>query len=107
LHHNPAQSQLESALALAQSLGETASNQLADTIETGDEGKTVEANNSASSTASTDHLYHHIHASKSFEAGRNTDKDGKTKSKDQAGQQNIMSNSGKNLHYTLINQSRA
>jgi len=90
LDHTPAQSQLESAFSLAQSLGETATNQLADSIETGDEGKTVEADNSAGSTASTGHLYHHVHASKSFEAGSNTDKDGKTKSKDQAGQQNII-----------------
>ncbi|NHQ88449.1 type VI secretion system tip protein VgrG [Iodobacter sp. HSC-16F04] len=90
LDHSPVQSQLESALALAQSLGETATNQLADTIETGDEGKNVEADNSAGSKASTGHLYHHVHASKSLEAGSNTDKDGKTKSKDQAGQQNII-----------------
>ncbi|MFC7421651.1 type VI secretion system Vgr family protein, partial [Iodobacter arcticus] len=90
LDHTPAQSQLESALALAQSLGETATNQLADTIETGDEGKTVEADNSAGSKASTGHLSHHVHASKSFAAGSNTDKDGKSKSKDQAGQQNII-----------------
>ncbi|MFC7421234.1 type VI secretion system Vgr family protein [Iodobacter arcticus] len=90
LDHSPAQSQLESALALAQSLGETATNQLADTIETGDEGKTVEADNSAGSKASTGHLYHHVHASKSLEAGSNTDKDGKTKSQDQAGQQKII-----------------
>ena len=90
LDHSPAQSQLESALALAQSLGETATHQLADSIETGDEGKTVEADNSAGSTASTGHLYHHVHASKSLEAGSNTDKDGKSKSKDQAGQQKII-----------------
>jgi type VI secretion system secreted protein VgrG len=90
LDHSPAQSQLESALALAQSLGETATNQLADSIETGDEGKTVEADNSAGSSASTGHLYHHVHASKSLEACSNTDKDGKSKSKDQAGQQNII-----------------
>ena len=90
LDHSPAQSQLESALALAQSLGETATNQLADSIETGDEGKTVEADNSAGSTASTGHLYHHVHASKSLEAGSNTDKDGKSKSKDQSGQQKII-----------------
>jgi type VI secretion system secreted protein VgrG len=90
LDHSPAQSQLESALALAQSLGETATNQLADSIETGDEGKTVEADNSGGSTASTGHLYHHVHASKSLEAGSNTDKDGKSKSKDQSGQQKII-----------------
>ncbi|MEN9660048.1 MAG: hypothetical protein RL571_3513 [Pseudomonadota bacterium] len=90
LDHTPAQSQLESAFSLAQSLGETATNQLADSIETGDEGKTVEADNSAGSTASTGHLYHHVHASKSLEAGSNTDKDGKSKSKDQSGQQKII-----------------
>uniref|UniRef100_UPI0025E2D8D3 type VI secretion system Vgr family protein n=1 Tax=Iodobacter sp. TaxID=1915058 RepID=UPI0025E2D8D3 len=90
LDRSPAQSQLESAFSLAQSLGETATNQLADTVETGDEGKTVEADNSAGSKASTGHLYHHVHASKSLEAGSNTDKDGKSKSKDQAGQQKII-----------------
>ncbi|AZN36104.1 type VI secretion system Vgr family protein [Iodobacter ciconiae] len=89
LDRSPAQSQLESALALAQSLGETATNQLADTIETGDDGKTVEADG-AGSKASIGHLHHHVHASKSFEAGSNTDQDGKTKSKEQAGQQNII-----------------
>ncbi|MFC7419215.1 DUF2345 domain-containing protein, partial [Iodobacter arcticus] len=90
LDHSPAQSQLESALALAQSLGETATNQLADTIETGDGDKTVKPDNSAGDKASTGHLHHHVHASKSLEAGSNTDKDGKGKSKDQAGQQNII-----------------
>ncbi|MEN9659706.1 MAG: hypothetical protein RL571_3171 [Pseudomonadota bacterium] len=90
LDHSTAQSQLESAFSLAQSLGETATNQLADSIETGDEGKTVEADNSAGSKASTGHLYHYVHASKSLEAGSNTDKDGKNKSKDQSGQQKII-----------------
>ncbi|MFC7419202.1 type VI secretion system Vgr family protein [Iodobacter arcticus] len=90
LEHSPAQSQLESALALAQSLGETATNQLADTIETGDGDKTVKPDNSAGDKATTGHLHHHVHASKSLEAGSNTDKDGKSKSKDQAGQQKII-----------------
>ncbi|NHQ84865.1 type VI secretion system tip protein VgrG [Iodobacter sp. HSC-16F04] len=90
LDHSPAQSQLESALALAQSLGETATNQLADTMETGEGDKTVKPDNSAGSKATTGHLHHHVHASKSFEAGSNTDKDGKSKSKDQAGQQKII-----------------
>ncbi|MDW5419198.1 DUF2345 domain-containing protein, partial [Iodobacter sp. CM08] len=40
--------------------------------------------------ASTGHLYHHVHASKSLEAGSNTDQDGKSKSKDQTGQQKII-----------------
>ncbi|MCX7206933.1 MAG: type VI secretion system Vgr family protein [Proteobacteria bacterium] len=90
LDHSPAQSQLESALALAQSLGETATNQLADTIETGEGDKTVKPDNSAGGKATIGHLHHHVHASKSFEAGSNTDKDGKTKSKEQAGQQKII-----------------
>ncbi|WP_306475263.1 DUF2345 domain-containing protein [Iodobacter sp. BJB302] len=90
LDRRPAQSQLESALALAQSLGETATNQLADTIETGDGDKTVKPDNSVGDKATTGHLHHHVHASKSFEAGSNTDKDGKSKSKDQAGQQKII-----------------
>ncbi|NHQ86767.1 type VI secretion system tip protein VgrG [Iodobacter sp. HSC-16F04] len=90
LDHSPAQSQLDSALALAQSLGETATNQLADTIETGDGDKTVKSDNSAGDKTTTGHLHHHVHASKSLEAGSNTDKDGKSKSKDQAGQQQII-----------------
>ncbi|MDW5416823.1 type VI secretion system tip protein TssI/VgrG [Iodobacter sp. CM08] len=90
LDHSPAQSQLESALALAQSLGETATKQLADTIETGEGDKTVKPDNSAGGKATTGHLHHHVHASKSLEAGSNTDKDGKSKSKDQAGQQKII-----------------
>ncbi|MFC7421269.1 type VI secretion system tip protein TssI/VgrG [Iodobacter arcticus] len=90
LDHTPAQSQLESAFALAQSLGETATNQLADTIETGDGDKTVKPDNSAGDKATTGHLHHLVHASKSFEAGSNADKNGKSKSKDQAGQQKII-----------------
>ncbi|AMC34082.1 type VI secretion system Vgr family protein [Janthinobacterium sp. B9-8] len=90
LDHSPAQSQLESALALAQSLGETATNQLADTIETGEGDKTVKPDNSAGEKAATGHLHHHVHASKSLEASSNTDKDGKSKSKDQSGQQKII-----------------
>ncbi|STQ90076.1 type VI secretion system Vgr family protein [Iodobacter fluviatilis] len=90
LDHSPAQSQLESALALAQSLGETATNQLADTIETGEGDKTVKPDNSAGDKATSGHLYHHVHASKSLEAGSNTDKDGKSKSQGQVGQQKII-----------------
>ncbi|MEN9658572.1 MAG: hypothetical protein RL571_2037 [Pseudomonadota bacterium] len=90
LDHRPAQSQLESALALAQSLGETATSQLADTIETGEGDKTVKPDNSSGEKATTGHLHHHAHASKSLEAGSNTDKDSKSKSKEQAGQQKII-----------------
>ncbi|MDW5419097.1 type VI secretion system Vgr family protein [Iodobacter sp. CM08] len=90
LDRSPAQSQLESALSLAQSLGETATNQLADTIETGEDNKTINPDNSAGDQNSQGHLHHHVHASKSLEAGTNTDKDGKSQSEKQAGQQNII-----------------
>ncbi|MDW5418473.1 type VI secretion system Vgr family protein [Iodobacter sp. CM08] len=86
LDHTPAQSQLESALALAQSLGETATKQLADSIETGEDDQTIKPDNSVGDKKTTGHLHHHVHASKSLEAGSNTDKDGKSKSQDQAGQ---------------------
>ncbi|MDW5416632.1 DUF2345 domain-containing protein [Iodobacter sp. CM08] len=86
LDRSPAQSQLESALETAKNLGEYATKQLADSIETGDDGQTIKPDNSAGDKATTGHLHHHVHASKSFEAGSNTDKDGKTKSKEQAGQ---------------------
>ncbi|NHQ86850.1 type VI secretion system tip protein VgrG [Iodobacter sp. HSC-16F04] len=90
LDRTPAQSQLESALETAKNLGEYATKQLADTIETGDDEQTIKPDNSPGDKASHGHLYHHVHASKSFEAGSNTDKDGKTKSKEQAGQQKII-----------------
>ncbi|WP_293935753.1 DUF2345 domain-containing protein, partial [Iodobacter sp.] len=90
LDRTPAQSQLESALETAKNLGEYATKQLADTIETGDDDQTVKPDNSPGDKATHGHLYHHVHASKSFEAGSNTDKDGKTKFKEQAGQQKII-----------------
>jgi type VI secretion system secreted protein VgrG len=90
LDRSPAQSQLESALDTAKNLGEYAAKQLADSMETGDDDQTVKPDNSAGDKATTGHLHHHVHASKSFEAGSNTDKDGKTKSKEQAGQQKII-----------------
>ncbi|MDW5419214.1 type VI secretion system tip protein VgrG, partial [Iodobacter sp. CM08] len=90
LDRSPAQSQLESALDTAKNLGEYATKQLADTIETGNDDQTIKPDNSSGDKASHGHLYHHVHASKSFEAGSNTDKDGKTKSKEQAGQQKII-----------------
>ncbi|MFC7422028.1 type VI secretion system Vgr family protein [Iodobacter arcticus] len=90
LDRTPAQSQLESALETAKNLGEYATKQLADSIETGDDEQTVKPDNSAGDKATHGHLYHHVHASKSLAAGSNTDKDGKTKSKDQAGLQKII-----------------
>jgi type VI secretion system secreted protein VgrG len=90
LDRSPAQSQLESALETAKNLGEYATKQLADSIETGDDEQTVKPDNSAGDKATHGHLYHHVHASKSLAAGSNTDKDGKTKSKEQAGLQKII-----------------
>ncbi|MDW5416629.1 type VI secretion system tip protein TssI/VgrG [Iodobacter sp. CM08] len=90
LDRSPAQSQLESALETSKNLGEYATKQLADSIETGDDDQTIKPDNSAGDKASHGHLYHHVHASKSFKAGSNTDKDGKTKSKEQAGLQKII-----------------
>jgi type VI secretion system secreted protein VgrG len=90
LDRSPAQSQLESALDTAKNLGEYAAKQLADSMETGDDDQTVKPDNSPGSKATTGHLHHHVHASKSLAAGSNTDKDGKTKSKDQSGQQKII-----------------
>ena len=59
-------------------------------METGEAGKTVKPDNSPGETATNGHLYHQVNASKSMEAGSNTDKDGKTKSKEQAGLQKII-----------------
>jgi type VI secretion system secreted protein VgrG len=90
LDRNPASSQLESALELAKSLGEVATKQLADTIETGENEQTIKPDNSNGEKNKSGHLHHHVHAAKSWEAGSNTDTDGKTKSEDQAGQQPLL-----------------
>ncbi|QLI83308.1 type VI secretion system tip protein VgrG [Chitinibacter fontanus] len=90
LDRNPATSQLESALELAKSLGEVATKQLADTIETGESDQTIKPDNSNGEKHKTGHLHHHVHAAKSWEAGSNTDADGKSKSEDQAGQQPLL-----------------
>jgi type VI secretion system secreted protein VgrG len=90
LDRNPASSQLESALELAKSLGEVATKQLADTIETGENDQTIKPDNSTGEKNKSGHLHQHVHAAKSWEAGSNTDTDGKTKSEDQAGQQPLL-----------------
>ena len=87
LARDGAQSQLDSALALSQALGDTATAQLADTVETGPEE--IKPDNSKGAKKTDGHLQHHAEALRSWEAGTNTDKDGKT-AKDQAGQQPIM-----------------
>ncbi|OQS08446.1 type VI secretion system protein, partial [Chromobacterium violaceum] len=82
-----AQSQLDAALSLSQALAETASGQLADTMETGPEE--IGPDNAKAGKKTDGHLQHHVDALKAWEAGSNTDKDGKT-AKEQAGQQPLL-----------------
>ncbi|WP_047250380.1 DUF2345 domain-containing protein, partial [Chromobacterium subtsugae] len=79
-----AQNQLQSAVALSQALAETATAQLADTMETGPDG--IGDDNAKSGKKDKGHIQHQLDALAAWEAGSNTDKDGKT-AKDQAGQQ--------------------
>ncbi|WP_137009490.1 type VI secretion system Vgr family protein [Aquitalea aquatilis] len=79
-----AQSQLQSAVALSQALAETATAQLADTMETGPDG--IGEDNAKTGKKTKGHMQHQLDALAAWEAGSNTDKDGKT-AKDQAGQQ--------------------
>ncbi|WP_024304596.1 type VI secretion system Vgr family protein [Pseudogulbenkiania sp. MAI-1] len=76
LARDGAQSQLDAALSLSQSLGETATAQLADSVETGPE--TIQPDNAKGAKKTDGHLQHHVAALKAWEAGTNTDKDGKT-----------------------------
>ncbi|AAQ61637.1 type VI secretion system Vgr family protein [Chromobacterium violaceum] len=82
-----AQSQLDAALSLSQALAETASGQLADAMETGPDE--IGPDNAKAGKKTDGHLQHHVDALKAWEAGSNTDKDGKT-AKDQAGQQPLL-----------------
>ena len=79
-----AQNQLQSAVALSQALAETATAQLADTMETGPDE--VGEENAKAGKKTTGHAQHQLDALAAWEAGSNTDKDGKT-AKDQSGQQ--------------------
>ncbi|MEN2427347.1 type VI secretion system Vgr family protein [Chromobacterium vaccinii] len=79
-----AQSQLQSAVALSQALAETATAQLADTMETGPDS--IGDDNAKTGKKTTGHTQHQLDALAAWEAGTNTDKDGKT-AKDQPGQQ--------------------
>ncbi|WP_258186956.1 DUF2345 domain-containing protein, partial [Chromobacterium haemolyticum] len=87
LAREQAQSQLDAALGLSQSLGETATGQQADTMETGPEE--IGPDNAKAAKKTEGHLQHQAAALKAWEAGSNTDKDGKT-AKDQAGQQPLI-----------------
>jgi type VI secretion system secreted protein VgrG len=90
LDRNSASGQLESAFELAKSLGEVATQQLADSIETGEADQIIKPDNSTGNQSKTGHLHHHVHAAKSWEAGSNTDSENKTTSQQQAGRQGLL-----------------
>ncbi|UTH76614.1 type VI secretion system Vgr family protein [Chromobacterium sp. IIBBL 290-4] len=98
-----AQSQLDAALSLSQALAETAAGQLADTMETGPEE--IGPDNAKAAKKPDGHLQHHVDALKAWEAGSNTDKDGKT-AKEQAGQQPLLILSGPAGIASLTEQSQ-
>ncbi|MFC3249112.1 type VI secretion system Vgr family protein [Chromobacterium piscinae] len=98
-----AQSQLDAALSLSQALAETATGQLADTMETGPDE--IGPDNAKAGKKTDGHLQHHADALKAWEAGSNTDKDGKT-AKDQAGQQPLLILSGPAGIASLTEQSQ-
>ncbi|EEG09095.1 putative vgr-related protein, partial [Pseudogulbenkiania ferrooxidans 2002] len=75
LARDGAQSQLDAALSLSQSLGETATAQLADSVETGP--TEIKPDNGKGANKADGHLQHHVQALKAWEAGTNTDKDSK------------------------------
>ena len=98
-----AQSQLDAALSLPQALAETATGQLADTMETGPDE--IGPDNAKAGKKTDGHLQHHADALKAWEAGSNTDKDGKT-AKEQAGQQPLLVLSGPAGIASLTEQSQ-
>ncbi|WP_434633152.1 type VI secretion system Vgr family protein [Chromobacterium sp. CV08] len=98
-----AQSQLQSAVALSQALAETATTQLADTMETGPDG--IGEDNAKAGKKAKGHIQYQLDALAAWEAGSNTDKDGKT-AKDQAGQQPQLVLSGPAGIASLTEQSQ-
>ncbi|WP_065203049.1 DUF2345 domain-containing protein, partial [Chromobacterium subtsugae] len=98
-----AQCQLDAALSLSQALAETAAGQLADSMETGPDE--IGPDNAKAGKKSQGHLQHHADALKAWEAGSNTDKDGKT-AQDQAGQQPLLVLSGPAGIAALTEQSQ-
>ncbi|MEO3953082.1 type VI secretion system Vgr family protein, partial [Chromobacterium piscinae] len=98
-----AQSQLDAALSLSQALAETATGQLADTMETGPDE--IGPDNAKAGKKTDGHLQHHADALKAWEVGSNTDKDGKT-AKEQAGRQPLLVLSGPAGIASLTEQSQ-
>ncbi|EEG07220.1 type VI secretion system Vgr family protein [Pseudogulbenkiania ferrooxidans 2002] len=72
LARDGAQSQLDAALSLSQSLGETATAQLADSVETGP--TEIKPDNGKGANKADGHLQHHVQALKAWEAGSNPTK---------------------------------
>ncbi|UXY16952.1 type VI secretion system tip protein VgrG [Chitiniphilus purpureus] len=87
LDREQAQSQLEAAQQLAQTLSDTAQQQLADPAEIGP--RTLDPDGQPQHEAPQGHLDHLNEALQAWEAGSNTDAQGKT-AKDQPGQQAIL-----------------
>ncbi|MBP4046413.1 type VI secretion system Vgr family protein [Chromobacterium violaceum] len=83
-----ASSQLQSALALSQVLAETATAQQADAMETGPEE--IDADNCKGRQRPIGHLQHQLDALQAWEAGSNTDTDGKMANGNQSGQQPLL-----------------
>ncbi|WP_259044133.1 type VI secretion system Vgr family protein [Chromobacterium alkanivorans] len=98
-----AQSQLQSAVALSQALAETATGQQADTMETGPDG--IGDDNTKSGKKEKGHIQHQLDALTAWEAGSNTDKDGKT-AKEQEGQQPLLILSGETGIASVTGQSQ-
>ena len=103
LTRDHAQSQLDAALALSKSLGEVATKQAADTLETGPEK--IDPDNGKGEATHSGHLQHHVDALKAWEAGSNTDKDGK-RAKDESGKQPIMVHSAPSVIASLTGQNQ-
>ncbi|MGR2678893.1 type VI secretion system Vgr family protein [Chromobacterium haemolyticum] len=98
-----AQSQLQSAVALSQALAETATGQLADTMETGPDE--IGDDNAKSGKKEKGHILHQLDAMMAWDAGSNTDKDGKT-AKEQEGQQPLLILSGEAGIASVAGQSQ-
>ncbi|MEN7430396.1 type VI secretion system Vgr family protein [Chromobacterium sp. TRC.1.1.SA] len=98
-----AQSQLQSAVALSQALAETATEQLADSMETGPNA--IGDDTVKDGKKDKGHLHHQLDALAAWEAGTNTDKNGKT-AKEQEGQQPLLILSGPAGIASLTEQSQ-
>ena len=88
LDRSTASTALDAAYALAQSLGETATHQLADTPETGKDNQAITSDNAAGAKQKTGHQLHLKDAVHAWETGTNTAKG--AAAQDQPGQQGLL-----------------